>query len=90
MRRILGKLEGAGVFRGRSGLRRKAWAYFHYSCAYMHGAAGHRKSALRNALQSFWRYPAPFRPGEVRVPFGRARLVLAAVRRFLFAGGGSC
>jgi glycosyltransferase involved in cell wall biosynthesis len=90
MRKILGKLERAGVFRGRAGLRRKAWGYFHYSCAYMYGAAGHRTAALRNAVQSFWRYPAPFRRTEVRVPFGRARLVAAVVRRSLLAGGGSC
>jgi len=90
MRRILGKLERAGVFRGRRSLRRKAWAYFHYSCAYMHGAAGHRREALRNAVRSVWRYPAPFGRDEVRVPFGRARLVVAAVRRSLFAGGATC
>jgi glycosyltransferase involved in cell wall biosynthesis len=89
MRRILGKLERAGVFRGRAGLRRKAWAYFHYSCAYMHGAAGHRTAALRNAVRSFWQYPVPFRRTEVQVPFGRARLFAAAVRRSLFAGGGA-
>jgi glycosyltransferase involved in cell wall biosynthesis len=90
MRRILGKLERAGVFRGRTGLRRKAWGYFHYSCAYMHRAAGHRKAALQNAVRSLWQYPVPFRRGEVRVPFGRARLVVAAVRQSLLAGGGSC
>jgi glycosyltransferase involved in cell wall biosynthesis len=90
MRRILGKLERSGVFHGRTRLRRKAWAYFHYSCAYMHGAAGHRTAALQNAVQSLWQYPAPFGRDEVRVPFGRARLVVAAVRRSVSSGAASC
>jgi glycosyltransferase involved in cell wall biosynthesis len=90
MRRILGKLELTGVFRGRPRLRRKAWAYFHYSCAYMHGAAGHQREALRNAVRSVWRYPVPFSRTDVREPFGRIRLMAASVRKSLSIGGGSC
>lgn len=81
MRAILMKLEANGAFRERARLRSKAWGYFHYSCAIMHRAAGNYHEAVRNSLQSFWRFPAPFRPNESREPFGRARLLLAAIRR---------
>jgi glycosyltransferase involved in cell wall biosynthesis len=81
MRAILRKLEASGAFRERARLRSKAWGYFHYSCAIMHRAAGNYQEAVRNSLQSFWRFPAPFRPSESREPFGRARLLLAAIRR---------
>lgn len=90
MRRILDKLDQAGVFNGRPRLRRKAWAYFHYSCAYMHGAAGHRREALRNAIRSVWRYPVPFPRVDVREPFGRIRLVASAMRKSILRGGGAC
>ena len=78
MRRILGKLDAAGVFRGRPLFRRRAWAYFRYSCGYMHHAAGHRGRAVRHLALSVAGYPWPFPRADVRYAFGRPRLMLAA------------
>jgi hypothetical protein len=83
MRAILGKLEAAGVFRRRPLLRRKAWSYFHYSSAYMHGAAGNNGAALRKSFRALTSFPIPYHRGEVKMPLARARLFLASIRNWL-------
>jgi len=76
MRLILEKLEAAGVFRGKPLLRRKSWGYYHYSCAFMHSAAGHRGESRSHSLKSFLKYPWPYDSDDVRYLFGRLRLLL--------------
>ncbi len=81
-RRILEKLGGGGVFRGRPWLRRKAHSYLDYSCAYLHGADGNPGPALRSMLRSLIQYPMPYRRRDVRMPLARARLLARLVRRW--------
>jgi glycosyltransferase involved in cell wall biosynthesis len=65
-RLILHKLDQRGVWRGRRLLRAKAYSYVHHACAYVHGEAGNRATALLRSVQSLLRFPFPFRPGEVK------------------------
>ncbi len=80
MRSILRKLEAGGVFRGRPLLRRRAWGYFHCSCGYMHHQAGNRPSAVRHLALSLVGYPFPYTGSDIRYPFGRVKLLAAALR----------
>lgn len=79
MRAILEKLERNGIFRGQSLLRRKAWAYFRYSCGFMRYRAGENGLACKHLASSILGYPLPYASREVRSPFGRVRLLIAAV-----------
>ncbi|MBA4067329.1 MAG: glycosyl transferase family 2 [Isosphaera sp.] len=78
MAAILGKLEAAGVFRGRPRLRRKAWGYFRYACGYLWFRAGHHRAAVDRLARSLAGYPLPYGRGDVRYAFGRVRLLAAA------------
>jgi glycosyltransferase involved in cell wall biosynthesis len=78
MQAILDKLEGTGVFRGRALLRRKAWGYFRYSCAFMRFRAGETRAAVQNIVRSLIGYPLPYGREDVRTRFGRVRLLAAA------------
>jgi glycosyltransferase involved in cell wall biosynthesis len=82
VRRILTKLEAAGALRGRPLLRRKAWSYLFYSCAYLRGAAGDQAGALRLMSRSLWQYPLPYRRSEVRMPLARPRLAVRSAMRW--------
>jgi glycosyltransferase involved in cell wall biosynthesis len=80
MRIILQKLEAAGVFSGRTMLRRKAWSYLYASCGYMYGAERRHGTALKLLTKSLLLYPCPYRRREVRMPLVRLRLLLASAR----------
>ncbi|MFL5342203.1 MAG: glycosyltransferase family 2 protein [Gemmataceae bacterium] len=82
-RRILDKLEAGGAFRGRPWLRRKAWSYLDYSCAYLHGAAGNHAVALQSMLRSLITFPLAYRRRDVRMPFARMRLLIRLAQRWV-------
>ncbi len=85
MQRILGKQDERRVWRGRRGLRRKAYSYCNYSCAYMHSTAGNQWTALGQALKSFAWYPLAYRRNEVRMRLARPKLLASIVLRILGA-----
>jgi glycosyltransferase involved in cell wall biosynthesis len=78
LRRILGKLEADGVFRGRPGLRRRAWAYFRYNCGLMYRDAGHRLAAVHRFARSLAAWPLGMADGEGRA-VDRPRMLAATV-----------
>jgi glycosyltransferase involved in cell wall biosynthesis len=80
---ILGKLDARNAWHNRRWLRRKAYSYCRYSCAYMHGAAGGYAAALRNLCQSFGWYPLPYRRDEVRMSLARPRLLAVSLLRLM-------
>ncbi len=80
---ILSKLDVAGTFAGRPLLRRKARAYFRYSCGYMRFRAGEMRLATHHLIRCLLGYPLPYSSADVRTRFGRARLLMAAVWRWL-------
>ena len=83
MQRILRKLDDRNVWEGKHVLRRRAYSYLHYSCAYMYGAAGNQKTALRNLLTSFAWYPFPYRRSEVRMALARPKTLVIILLRML-------
>jgi glycosyltransferase involved in cell wall biosynthesis len=87
MTTILQKLDDRGAWGGRHWLRRKAYSYLHYSCAYMHSTAGHHGAALWNMLQSFAWYPLAYQRGEVRMPLARAKILGAILLHWLRSVG---
>jgi glycosyltransferase involved in cell wall biosynthesis len=80
MELILRKLDECQAWKGDLLLRRKAYGYLHYSCAYMHRASGDRRTALQNMLRSFAWYPFPFRRTEVRMALARPKMLLTLLR----------
>jgi glycosyltransferase involved in cell wall biosynthesis len=80
---ILKKLDADGFWAGRGLLRRKAYSYFHYMCAYMYGASGGSAAALGHAARSLAGYPLPYHPREVRMSFARPRLFAVTLLRAL-------
>ena len=80
---ILAKLEAAGTFAGRPLLRRKAWGYFRYSCGFMHLRAGESRKAIGHLVRSLVGYPLIFGRNNDKVPFGRLKLLVVAVRSSL-------
>jgi glycosyltransferase involved in cell wall biosynthesis len=83
MKKILHKLDSRDFWRGDRMLRRRAYSYVNYSCAYMHGAAGHYALAIRKLLDSMTWYPLPNRLTADDVPFGRSRRLAVLVMRML-------
>jgi hypothetical protein len=83
MRRILQKVDERRVWQGSWLLRRKAYSYFNYSCAYIYGAAGSHAAALGNMLKSFAWYPFPYRRNEVRMALARPKIMLTNLWRML-------
>jgi glycosyltransferase involved in cell wall biosynthesis len=81
LERILHKLDEGQAWKGDTLLRRKAYSYLHYSCAYLHGAGGNPQAALRNLLRSFAWYPLPYRRAEVRMALARGKLLFTLLRR---------
>ncbi len=81
MRRILQKMDQRKAWRGRRFLRRKAYSYCDYSCAYMHREAGSRGLALRRVICSMAWFPWPYHRSEVRMRFARPRLLVSSVRQ---------
>ena len=80
MRRILVKLAAEGAFAGKPALQRRAWGYYRYSAGYMHLAGGNRRTAVGHLLLSLLSYPLPYPRRDMRSPFARIRLLLAAGR----------
>lgn len=94
--RVLQKLDARDAWRGRNWLRRKSISYFHYACAHLYGAAGHRAFAVRRMLQSLAWYPLPYEQSESGFALARPRrlavltlrmLRLKAPETFLMSGG---
>lgn len=83
---ILAKLEASGTFSGRPVLRRKAWGHFRYSCGFMRHRAGESRKAIGHLARSLAGYPFPYSSADVRTPFGRWRLLIAATIRWLRGG----
>jgi glycosyltransferase involved in cell wall biosynthesis len=81
MHRILRKLDARDAWAGRRLLRRKAYSYVYYSCAYMHSAAGAHTVAAGNLLASLAWYPFAYRRREVRMPLARPKTFLTILLR---------
>jgi hypothetical protein len=82
MRRILRKLDDRG-WGERGLLRRKAYGYCSYSCAFMYGAAGCHTKAVASLARSILTYPLPFRRSEVSMAMARPRLMAVLALRSL-------
>jgi glycosyltransferase involved in cell wall biosynthesis len=83
MRQILHKLDQRRAWRGQRWLRRKAYGYCDYSCAYMAGAAGLPGRALGDVARSMLWYPLPYDRSEVRFPLARLRMLPMNLARLL-------
>jgi hypothetical protein len=83
MRQILRKLDQRRAWAGNNWLRRKAYGYCDYSCAYMAGAAGLPAQALGDVARSLLWYPLPYGKAEVRFPLARLRLLPMNLARLL-------
>lgn len=83
MRQILSKLDTRDAWKGSRFLRRRAYSYFHFSCAYMHGAAGNQRAAVLRMLRSFAWYPLPYRRSEEDVMLARPRRLAVLILRLL-------
>jgi len=68
--------------RGRWLLRQKAFGLAAFSAAWMYHASGEKHVAWRRMISSFIKWPLPMGVPEVRMPFGRLRLLV----RSLLAG----
>jgi acetyltransferase-like isoleucine patch superfamily enzyme len=69
-------------------LRRKAYGYCEYSCAYMESAAGRPGRAMRNLAYSFTWYPLFYRRAEMRFSLARVRMWTILLARLLHIGRG--
>jgi glycosyltransferase involved in cell wall biosynthesis len=79
LRRILRKMDERDAWGGRWLLRRRAHSFSDYVCAYMYRDAGSEGVALRRLVRSLVRYPLPYPRSEVRVRFGRPRMLLSGL-----------
>ena len=78
---VLDKAFATPGLAGRWAFRRKALGLASYSAAYVYLASGRPAAGLRRAAASFAWWPLPYPPAEVRVPFGRLRLLAACAVR---------
>jgi glycosyltransferase involved in cell wall biosynthesis len=83
MRQILRKLDQRHAWKNQWWLRRKAFGYCDYSCAYMAGAAGLPARALGDLARSMLWYPLPYGRSEVRFPLARLRMLPMNLARLL-------
>jgi glycosyltransferase involved in cell wall biosynthesis len=83
MRQILRKLDQRQAWKNHRWLRRKAYGYCDYSCAYMAGAAGLPARALGDLARSMLWYPLPYDKSEVRFPLARLRMLPMNLARLL-------
>jgi glycosyltransferase involved in cell wall biosynthesis len=83
LRRILRKLDQRNAWRGRWLLRRKAYSYCNFACAYMDGAAGRPARGLAQLAESLFWYPLPYRRREVRFSLARLRMWPMMILRLL-------
>jgi glycosyltransferase involved in cell wall biosynthesis len=74
--RIHEKLSDAGVWGSRGWLRQKCEAHVEYTTGYLYYAGGLPKRAVSSLLRSFWKYPLPMHPPDVRCRFARTRLLI--------------
>jgi glycosyltransferase involved in cell wall biosynthesis len=80
--RIMLKLDAAGVWRGRSLLRRKANGYVDLTSSIMFQADDCPREAFRHVVRSLLWYPFPYRRSESNA-FARARLLFRSTQRLL-------
>jgi glycosyltransferase involved in cell wall biosynthesis len=83
LERVLLKLDARNAWRGQTALRRKFISYYHYACAHLYGAAGHRAFAVRRMLQSLAWYPLPYERSESGARFARPRRLAVLSLRML-------
>jgi glycosyltransferase involved in cell wall biosynthesis len=83
LRQILWKLDKQDLWRGRSGMRRKAISHMHFSIAHLHGAAGRHGLALWTMLRSLAWYPLPYQRSETGVWLARFKRTIVLLLRFL-------
>jgi hypothetical protein len=83
MLRILEKQDETSAWQGRWLLRRRAYAYCLWSCAFMYSAAGRQFAALTRLLRSMCWYPWFLGRGLFRAPFARPRFLLVTILRLL-------
>jgi glycosyltransferase involved in cell wall biosynthesis len=88
MRRILRKLDDQDAWAGDRMLRRKAYGYCSYSCAYMNRAGGRHFRAMGELARSIVSYPFPYRRSEIRFPLARLRMWPIIVARLFHIGRG--
>jgi glycosyltransferase involved in cell wall biosynthesis len=85
MRRILEKLDRSGAWADNGGgrLRRKSYAYFHYSCAVMNSMARNHGRVLFETARSLALFPSQFGADEVRTSWARPKLMAMSALRLL-------
>jgi glycosyltransferase involved in cell wall biosynthesis len=83
MRRILLKLDGRDFWRGDRMLRRRAYGYVAYACAFLHGADGDNRTALSRVFESLAWYPLPLARSEAGTVCVRLRRVVVLLLRCL-------
>lgn len=86
--RILGKMDTAGLFRGRELLRRRALGSTALTAAYVYFDARRYAAALRRIAESFWWWPLPFARSEVNAFLARPRFAVGVLRRWAFCPQG--
>jgi glycosyltransferase involved in cell wall biosynthesis len=88
VRRILGKLDKRGFWRGKGGLlRRHAYGYAAYASAFLHGDEGNNGGALFRILESLAWYPLPLSRAEAGTAFVRGRRLALLMLRCLSGSG---
>jgi hypothetical protein len=79
--RILKKLDEGRAWKGRWLLRRKAYGFFHFQCAYEFNANGQFAMAITELLKSLGWYPFPFDAKDVGGILARPkRLIIYGMR----------
>lgn len=80
---ILGKLESDGAFQGHPRMRRKAWAYFRYSCGLMYRDAGSTGTAINRFVRSLAAWPLRVHPGPNGSTFARMMMLVISMKSYL-------
>jgi hypothetical protein len=75
-RAVLERAFSMPALRGRWLLRQKARGLAAYSAAWMYLDSGEKALAWRRMISSFLQWPLPIFVPDVRVPFGRVRLLV--------------
>ena len=81
--RILKKLDEGQAWKSRWLLRRKAYGFFHYQCAYEYNANGQFATAILELLKSLAWYPLPFQVKDAGGRCGRPKRLMVYGMRML-------
>lgn len=80
---VLRKIDARDGWRGRWLLRRKAYGYSYFGCAYFQSIAGKYAESFASMFLSFWWYPLPFARNEVNTPLARVKGLIVYTLRML-------